>query len=278
MKASVFVFLFAMAPLSGGALAQSVAPASVPAAPPDPTRVAEYQQRFEQGYALQKQGQLAQARAIYDGILAEQPEAKRSLLEAGRVSLALNEPQKANDYLEKLHAIVPDFPDAYEMLIQANQALKRDVKVERLVREYRLLRDSGKVPGFTTQLLFEREHIPLDQGGEIVVFQYFDYTKAPFYALRAELYGPQHAQKRMLLLKYDVDGTAELHAKDPAASKAEVFILAEPFFANDRMNRIDVYQELFATPEYNKARNLMLGIFANTPKPVYSTPVDGAAQ
>ena len=37
---------------------------------------------------------------------------------------------------------------------------------------------------------------------------------------------------------------------------------AEPFFTGDKMTRIDVYQELLVTPEYMKARNLMLGDFA----------------
>ncbi len=275
MKTPLFLFLLVgCAWLPFGVRAQTdIAPA--PAL--DPAKVAEYQKRFEDGYALEKQGQLAQARVIYDGILAEQPQAKRSLLEAGRVSLELGDFQKADDYLEKLHVIVPDFPEAYELLIQANQGLKRDVKVERLVREFRALRDSGRSPDLENQLYFNREHIPLDQGAEIVFTQFFDYTKAPFYALRAESFGPGHTSQRVLLLKYDPDGTAQLHAKDPAASKSEVFILAEPFMTDGKMTRIDVYQELFATPDYEKARNIMLGIFAHTPKAVYSAPVDASA-
>jgi hypothetical protein len=43
------------------------------------------------------------------------------------------------------------------------------------------------------------------------------------------------------------------------------------------MTRIDIYQELLVTPEYMKARNLMLGDFAQPPKPMYSAPVDSSA-
>ena len=248
---------------------------SVPPAPTlDPAKVAEYQHRFEAGYALQKQGQLEQARTVYDGILAEQPDAKRSLLEAGRVSLELNQPQKADDYLEKLHALVPDFPEAIELLIQANESLKRDIKAERLMREFRALRDSGKVPGFSDSLFFEREHIPLDAGNQVIISQFFDYTKPPYYALRAELYGPNHQRQRVLLLKYDPDGTQLVRQKNPKLAQDNVFILAEPFYTGTRMTKINVYQELMSTPDYNKARTMLLLVLSQTPKPIYSTPVN----
>jgi tetratricopeptide (TPR) repeat protein len=281
MKATTFLFLSLTLGLQAGRAQTNVAPvapdSSSVAAPLTPAQIADYQKRFEAGYALQKQGQLLQARAIYEGILAEQPDAKRSLLEAGRISLELNDLAKADAYLEKLHALVPDFPDAYELLIQVNQGLKRDIKVERLVREFRALRDSGRVPGFSQSLFFERERVELSGDQSIVFTQFFDFTQPPYYALKAELFGPGHASERVLLLKYDVDGTQELHKKDPAASNGNVFILAEPISLNGKMTRIDVYQELFTTPDYTKARDLMLGIFVRTPKPVYSAPVDPAA-
>jgi tetratricopeptide (TPR) repeat protein len=251
---------------------------SAPSAPEmDAAKVAEYQQRFNEGYALEQQGKLEEARTIFDGIIAEQPEAKRSLLEAGRVSLELNQPLQADGYLDKLHAIVPDFPEAFELLIQANQALKRDVKVERLVREYRALYDSGKISGMKP--FFPRERIQLDGGQEILFCQFFDFTRPPYYALMGELLGPgpAHDRKRLLLLKYDPEGTKEVEAKDPRIAHDTVFTLAEPFYTGERMTRIDVYKELLSTPDYEKARNMMLGIFSQTPKPILSTPVDGSA-
>jgi hypothetical protein len=129
----------------------------------DAAKVAEYQRRFEEGYALEQQGKLVEARAIYDGILAEEPKAKRSLLEAGRISFKLGELVKADDYLGKLHVLVPDFPEAIELLIQINQALKRDVKVELLLRDFRELHDSGKVPELSRSICFVRERIHLDR-------------------------------------------------------------------------------------------------------------------
>jgi tetratricopeptide (TPR) repeat protein len=274
MKAKVFMLALAA---GLGAVAARAQTNAAPDQPVDPAKVAEYQARFQHGYELEQNGKLEEARGVYDGILAEQPEAKRSLLEAGRVSLELNQPDKADAYLEKLHALVPDFPEAYELLIQANQALKKDIKVERLVREYRALRDSGRANFDPEKSFFRREVIPLDQGAQIVVYQFFDFTQPPFYALRAEMDGPGGVFQRELLLKYDADATQGLRAKDPTHPNAMVFILAEPFFKDNKMTRIDVYQELLVTPEYMKARNLMLGDFAQTPKPMYSAPVDASA-
>ena len=279
MNGIVF-FLGAAALLSITAPAQrnSATPTTpLPASQLDPARVAEYQQRFEQGYALEKQGQLEPARSVFEGIIAEQPDAKRSLLEAGRISLELDDPLKADEYLDKLHALVPDFPEALELLIQANEALKCDVKSERLVREFRALRDSGKVPGFSDSLFFEREHIHFGAGSEIIISQFFDFTKPPYYALRAELYGPTHERQRVLLLKYDPEGTQMVRAKNPKLAQDNVFLLAEPFYTGAQMTKINVYQELLSTPDYNKARAMLLVILTQTPKPIYSTPVNAGA-
>jgi tetratricopeptide (TPR) repeat protein len=274
MNIRAFVLFLAGAMLASVNVRAQTPDASAPAM--DPAKVAEYQQRFQQGYDLEKAGKLEDARAIYDGILAEQPEAKRSLLEAGRVSLELNEPAKADVYLDKLHTIVPDFPEAIELLIQANEALKKNVKVERLVREFRALHDSGRAQGMKPY--FVRERIKLDQGQEIVMSEFFDYTQAPYYAMQAELLDAQQKLKRLLILKYDPDGTAQVRAKDPKLAKDEVFILAEPIYSGERMTRIDVYEELMSNTDYEKARNKMLVIFAATPKPILSQKVDAPAQ
>ena len=129
----------------------------------DPAKVAEYQKRFQEGYALEQAGKLQEARTVYDGILAEDPRAKRSLLEAGVISFQLGELAKADAYLEKLHSLVPDFPKAIELLIQINQQLKHDVKVELLLRDFRELHDSGKIPQLTQSPLLRPGALPSRQ-------------------------------------------------------------------------------------------------------------------
>ena len=241
----------------------------------DAAKVAEYQKRFEEGYALQQQGKLAEARTIYDGILAEEPHAKRSLLEAGRISFKLNDLAKADEYLEKLHAQVPDFPEAIELLIQINQALKRDVKVELLLREFRELHDSGKAPELSQSLFFVRERLQFDKQ-TIVVSQFFDYTQDPNTVWMAEVFDTGGELKRRLLLNYDAETTRALRAKDAKYAGTQVFTWFEHVIKDERVKEIDAYLQIFALPDYQKFRSAMLVILATPPKPIYSAPVDAS--
>jgi tetratricopeptide (TPR) repeat protein len=239
----------------------------------DAAKIAEYQKRFEEGYALEQQDKLAEARTIYDGILAEEPKAKRSLLEAGKISFKLGELARASDYLEKLHEQVPDFPEAIELLIQINQALKRDVKVELLARDFRDLHDSGKIPELSQSLCFVRERIHLDQQ-DIIISQFFDYTKDPDTVYMAEVYDSTGLLKRRLLLNYDAETTRALRAKDAKYATTQVFTWFEHVMKDGQVKEIDAYLQIFALPDYQKFRSAMFVILANPPKPIYSAPVD----
>jgi tetratricopeptide (TPR) repeat protein len=252
---------------------------SAPASPDDldPAKVAEYQKRFEEGYVLEQQGKLLEARTIYDGILAEEPKARRSLLEAGKISLRLNDLAKADAYLEKLHLIEPDFPEAIELLIQINQALKHDVRVELLARDFRELRDGGKIPELTQSLCFVRERFPV-ANQNVVVSQFFDYTQTPNTVWMAEVYDPSGELKRRLLLNYDDDATRALRAKDAKYATAQVFTWFEHVIKDGKVAEIKAYLQIFALPDYQKFRSAMLVILATPPKPLYSSPVDGAQQ
>jgi tetratricopeptide (TPR) repeat protein len=242
----------------------------------DPAKVAEFQKRFEDGYTLEQQGKLAEARTIYDGILAEQPHAKRSLLEAGKISFKLGELAKADDYLSRLHEIVPDFPEAIELLIQINQALKRDVQVELLIRDFSQLHASGKVPELTSSLCFARERIHLDQQ-DIVVSQFFDYQQDPNTAWMAEVFSSDGQLKRRLLLNYDPGTTQALRAKDAKYATTQVFTWFEHILKDQQVTEIDAYLQIFALPDYQKFRNAMFILLANPPKPIFTAPV-GPAQ
>jgi len=305
MKINPLPFLLPMLALSCGWVPAQISPAPQPTPTPTPTpkphivdvpqpaqpsaaaassdntdaaKVAEYQKRFEDGFALEQQGKLLEARAIYDGIIADEPKARRSLLEAGKISYKLGDLAKADDYLEKLHALAPDFPEAIELLIQINQALKRDVKVELLLRDFRELHDSGRVPELSTSPCFVRERIHLD-GQDIVVSQFFDYTQDPNTVWMAEVFDPASGQlKRRLLLNYDAETTRALRAKDAKYANTQVFTWFEHVIKEGQVKEIDAYLQIFALPDYQKFRSAMLIILANPPKPIYTAPVNASAQ
>ncbi|HEX4139857.1 MAG TPA: tetratricopeptide repeat protein [Candidatus Methylacidiphilales bacterium] len=239
-------------------------------------QIAAYQKRFDEGYALQQAGKIQDALKIYDGILAEQPDAKRSLLEAGRISFQLGDLPKAEACLEKLHQIVPDFPEAIELLIQINQALGRDVRVELLVRDFTDLRNSGKIPELQQSLCFVRERVPYhDQ--TIVVSQFFDYTADPNTVWMGEVYDATGKLQQRILLNYDNDATRALRAKDDKYAHTQVFTWFGHEIKDGRVTTLNAYLQIFALPDYNKFRSAMLVILGNPPKPIYSAPVPAGA-
>ncbi len=244
----------------------------------DPAKIADFQKRFQQGNALEAAGKLAEARTVYEGILAEDPNARGSLFEAGRISLQLGDLAKASAYLAKLHELEPDFPPAIELLIQVNQALGRDVMVELLIHDFRELRDSGKVPKLQQSLCFVRERIPFHDD-TIVVSQFFDYTSDPNTVWMGEVFDPTGKLKQRILLNYDNDATRALRAKDEKFGHTQVFTWFGHDIKDGQVTTINAYLQIFALPDYNKFRNALLVILANPPKPIYSAPVPaGSAQ
>jgi tetratricopeptide (TPR) repeat protein len=238
----------------------------------DPAKVAEYQRRFNEGYTLEQAGKLAEARQIFDSIIADQPEARRSLLEAGRISIKLGELAKAEAYLEKLHEIEPDFPEAIELLIQVNQQLGRDVRVELLARDFTNLRASGRVPALQQSLCFVRERIPYHDE-TIVASQFFDPEAEPNTVYMGEVFDAKGTLQQRIMLNYDPDATRALQAKDARYAHTRVFTWFGHEIKDGKVTAIDAYLQIFALPDYGKFRSALLVILANPPKPIYSAPV-----
>jgi tetratricopeptide (TPR) repeat protein len=247
-----------------------------PAAPSpvsaEDARVQVLQQRFNQAKAVETQGQLVQARSMFDAIIADAPDAKGSLREAGLISMELNDNLKADDYFSKLHALVPDYPMAIESLIQVNQALRHDAKVEILVEQFTHLWAAGKVP----QPYFVRERIRLDGGAEIAITQFFDYHQPRYYAWAADYFDAQHQLKRQLTVNYDPEVTAQMR-RDPKLANAEQFLVVDNVMTGGHITRLDVYQQFLALPDYLKARTILLEVFTNALKPIATAPVPSSA-
>jgi tetratricopeptide (TPR) repeat protein len=241
----------------------------------DPAKVVAYQKRFSQGVELEADGRLLDARQVFEGILAEQPNARGSLLEAGRISLKLGELAKANNYLARLHELEPDYPQAIELLIQINQALGRDVAVELLARDFRRLRDSGRIPQLQQSLCFVRERIPFHDD-TVMVSQFFDYTADPDTVWMGEEFDPSGKLKQRVLLNYDADATRALRARDARFAHTQVFTWFGHDIKNGEVTGIKAYLQIFAQPDYQKFRSALLVILDHPPKPIYSTTVPAA--
>jgi tetratricopeptide (TPR) repeat protein len=238
---------------------------------PEDARVAALQARFKQAQNVAAQGQLQQALQLFDGIIRDAPDAKGSLQAAGVICVQLGDYVRADGYFSKLHVLVPDYPPAIESLIQVNQVLKHDVKVDIMIDRLRKLWEQGKLD--PKRPYFVREHIPFGTGSQIEIIEFFDYHQKPNIAWVAEYIDPQGNLKRRLLVNYDPDVTATMH-QDPKMANAEQFLVVDSITDPDgRPTRLDVYQQFLALPDYSKMRVILMEIFAHALKPIDSAPV-----
>ena len=253
--------------------------ASTTATTSDAARIADFQRRFAEGMELEKEGKPNEALALFNGILAEAPDAKGSLQEAGFINFALGNYAKANDYFDRLHALVPEYPKAIEALIQINQELKHDAKVEILIQQLQKLYATGKIPQTPgkERPYFVRERIHLNGGTEIDITQFFDYHQPPYYAWWGEFFDADRTLKRRITVNYDPDTTQSIRAKDPKLAQAEQFLLIDNVLTDGKVTRLDVYQQFLALPEYLKMRTIMMEVFANGLKPIDSAPIPASA-
>lgn len=282
------------------ALAQTTAPAPAPApagtnAPAasthSPEKLKEFEQRFGEGLKLYQQEKYAEARAVFEGILAEAPDAKGSLFYGGNACLFMGESAKAIEYLERFRVLVPQDPRAIVHLIQANQALKRTPRVDALRRQLLAMRkevlaknpdrdkwDLGR-PEISVLVdpMFVRERIRMQGGAVMEICEAFNYYDSPNAVYMAQIFAKDGKRLRNIYISYDPDKTAKLrkeHPNDAKYQKAEVFIYSEIFVKGEETDRIDIYDFKLVPPTYDATRKWLLEMLARPPKPVESISGD----
>jgi tetratricopeptide (TPR) repeat protein len=273
LPVALAIFASARADFPTDPTALHPAPTAEPTAvvSPEDARVAELQVRFKQAQDVEAQGQLQQALQLFQGIIKDAPDAKGSLQQAGIICEHLGDYIQADQYFSKLHMLVPDYPAAIEALIQVNQTLKHDAKVEIMIDQLRKLWEQGKLD--PKRPFFVREHIPFGTGSQIEIIQFYDYHQLPNIAWTAEYVDPQGSLKRRLVVTFDPKVT-ETMRQDPKMANAEQFLVVDNITdANGQTTRLDVYQQFLALPDYAKMRMILMEIFAHALKPIDSAAV-----
>ena len=262
------------------AQAQTAVPAPTqvpPGAPTDPAKVAELHDRFVQGLQLLQQGKSEDALAIFDGILKEVPNAPGSLYMAGTVELSLGQPEKALDYLNPLYALNPKDYKPIVLLIQANQELHRDIRVDEYRKELFAIRSAGtEVHGLTDAQDYPREKIyPDNKGGEIELNEFFDYKSDPYIAWEALQVAPDGTLVRHLIASYNPEETAELRKKDPVKlADVEAFLFGEFVIKDKQIKQFNLYRQETQMPTYDEFRGWVLDAIKEPPKPILVQPTN----
>ncbi len=265
--ASVLSLLAALAPLSA-----QTPPPPAPAAPAvDPAKAEALHQRYEQGVALAQQGKLDDALAVFQGIIKEAPDAKGSLAFAGIVEMQLGKPDKALDYLNPLYAAAPDDFRSVLLLLQANQALGRDIRVQELRKKLLAMHGGATpIPGLTDAKSYAREKIA---DSRIEVTEFFDYHQDPLIVWEAVQYDAAGKRLRDFLLAYNADATTELRKKSPSLANTEVFLFGENVIKDGAVRQFNLYRQETELPDYPAFRKWTMDAIKNPPKPIFVQPM-----
>ena len=267
--------LFRPLPLFFLASAAALVPVSAQTAEAAPSRITVLAERYQSGVALMKEGKADEALSVFLGIIKDEPKAKGSLWWASIIELQEGHADKALEHLNQFTALLtpddPNYGKALSLLIQANQALGRDVRVEQYRKQlYAIHAGTTSIPGLTDAKEYVREQMPQEKGGRIELNEFFDYHKeAPNVAWYALDFDETGHVARYFLVYYSADQTAALRAKNPGGASTEVFLFGENVIKDNKVAQFNLYRELNALPAYNDFRQWTLDAIKNPPKPIF---------
>ena len=239
----------------------------------DPAKVQDLQNRFHQGLQLENDAKYPEALAVFQGIIKDEPKAMGSLFYAGMVSLEMGHAEEAVDYLNRFRELSPKDFKGVVLLIQANQALRRTVKVEALRRELLAMRSADNIPGLTDAKSYVRERVRADQGNLIDISEFFDYTTDPNFVYLAEEKNPALGVLRRLVIFFNSDETKAARARNEKFAEVEVFDFSEDVIKDGKSAQVNIYRQEYEKPSYETARKWILDAIKEPPKPLMVAPL-----
>ncbi len=242
----------------------------------DPVKIAQLQARFQNGVELEKEGKLNEALDVFLGIIKDEPKARGSLFFAGMVKMELNDPESAIDYLTRFRELEPKDFKPIILLIQANQSLRRTIKVDALRKELFEMRSSASIPGLSDVKSYTRERIRGDKDTLIEINDFFDYKSEPNFLFMGEQASANSGIIRSLVVFYNTDESAAVRAKNPKFADVEVFDFGEQVIKNGKAVQINIYRQEYEKPTFDTARKWILDAIKAPPKPITTIPLQSA--
>jgi tetratricopeptide (TPR) repeat protein len=250
-------------------LAACVLAAFASASEPPPEKVKELQERFARGRALLEQREFKEAREVFAGILKEAPEARGSLVLSGVASVELMEFDKAADFFERFLKLEPNDPIGLIGAIKANQALRKNVKVEALRARLLELKKAGSNNVLNTMGSYERERIPQELGHFIAATEYFaEKPLEPVFMFL--LVSPEgRALRRLELVRGSDEATNRARQSHEKLADAVVYFFQEIDLATAGTgDGFKIYRQELSRPTYEQVRSWVLAAIKNPPKPL----------
>jgi tetratricopeptide (TPR) repeat protein len=217
---------------------------------PDPLKQLELKTRFQKGVALEKEGNLAEARDIFEGIIREDANARGSLYYSGLVSLRLEDFSRAIATLNRLREIEPENHRAIVLLIQAHQALRLGDRVEKLRGELAELRKKPFVEGLSNVQSYAREKIQNPDGSYYLFLEYFDEKMPPRRVWEMKVITSGENTPRQLALLTPIAGST-------------TYRLVEYNLTSGTKDPFTIVRQTSEKPDYSTCRDWMLEALKN---------------
>jgi tetratricopeptide (TPR) repeat protein len=210
-----------------------------------PEQVADWKLRFQKGVALEKQGLRDEALAVFTQILAEDPQARGSLLMSGLIHLKQGQAKKALDFLEKFQQLEPTHEGGLIAMIKVHQSLGQMEQVERYRKKMLEERNSKKNPLLAQLLSYEREVVPLADGNSLSILENLEQ-------------GPERFIWSYVVLDKKNTVLRRLEWTRIKASTSMQYALGEAKLQNGLTDQYKIHRLLNEEPDYLKARELAL--------------------
>ncbi|MFQ3669856.1 MAG: tetratricopeptide repeat protein [Verrucomicrobiia bacterium] len=242
--------------LALGFLLLLISPLPAPAqTPPDPDQFKAWRARFLDGVKLVEQNKFTEALAIFDGILAEAPDAPGSLLMSGVALNHLGRWEEADRRLSRFLVLQPNHVTGTLAAIQAKQGLKQTAQADQLRDQLRNLRRQGKDPRLTSMKSFERERELRPNGVIWIVLETFQ---------------PEGTDPIWAMVALDAQGrqTRRLEwAPLPPEAGQKGNVLGEPLYQDGALRHYRIHQLEASLPDYDAARAKLAKVMAEPPAP-----------
>lgn len=234
---------------------------AAPASVPTPDKTQTLRQRFEEGCKLAAQDRPGPALEVFAGILAEDPQARGSLLMSG---IILNQQRRFADaapFFERFARLEPDHEQGLIGTVKAYHSTGRAAEAE----PYRLrlfqLRQMGKSPKLKVMASYEREIIGWEDGRWISVQEYFDAVDLrPKWAYLLMKDDKTIARRIQLNLLPEAEAKIARQA-NPALGQSRVYALSEPIYEGGTFVRTKIHRMVSGDTAYAEAKKMALDVF-----------------
>lgn len=228
----------------------SILPISGLAATPE--QVTIWKKRYQEGAALEKQGKLDEALAVFTEILSQDPDARGSLFKSGVILIRKFQFQEALPFMLRFKKLEPQDVRGTIALIKIYQSLGDSEQVNLLRQSLVTERAGGKNPRLNQMLSYERELIPMKNNRTLSVQDNLDPSPTRFTWAYVLLDSKNVILRRLELTRVQ-------------APNAVQYALAEVKSDQGRTSNYKILSLLDQLPDYLTARAKAVEILQATP-------------